>query len=65
LFSGGEQQRVAPVRAFINQPKILFADEPTGNLNTETSQSVIENILKLNAKLQTALVLVTILMWHD
>lgn len=60
-LSGGEQQRVALARAFINRPRILFADEPTGNLDTETSRSVIEIMLELNAKLRTALVLVT----HD
>jgi putative ABC transport system ATP-binding protein len=60
-LSGGEQQRVALARAFINRPKILFCDEPTGNLDTSTAHTVVELIFGLNREKGTTLVLVT----HD
>jgi len=58
-LSGGEQQRVAMARAFITEPKILFADEPTGNLDDENSQHVTELLFGLNKEQGTTLVLVT------
>jgi putative ABC transport system ATP-binding protein len=60
-LSGGEQQRVALARAFINEPKILFCDEPTGNLDGENAAAMIDLVFELNREHGTTLVLVT----HD
>ena len=58
-LSGGEQQRISLARAFSNNPRILFADEPTGNLDDETSAKIVDLIFNLNEKAGTTLIMVT------
>ncbi len=60
-LSGGEEQRIAIARAFINDPKIIFADEPTANLDSKNSKVVLDLLLERNKKLKTTLIIVT----HD
>ena len=60
-LSGGEQQRVAVARAFVTEPRVLFADEPTGNLDSETGEHVIQLLFAMNRERGTTLILVT----HD
>ena len=60
-ISGGQQQRAAIARSLINEPKIILGDEPTGNLDSETAQSIFKLMKDINKKLETTFILIT----HD
>jgi putative ABC transport system ATP-binding protein len=60
-LSGGQKQRVAIARSLVNDPQIIFADEPTGNLDTETSEQIIQVLFDIQQKLKTTLIIIT----HD
>jgi putative ABC transport system ATP-binding protein len=63
-LSGGQQQRVSIARALVNSPKILFADEPCANLDTESSEQILELFKKLNREMKQTIVMVTHEEWH-
>jgi putative ABC transport system ATP-binding protein len=58
-LSGGEQQRVALARAFVDEPNLILADEPTGNLDSETGRKIIDSLFDIRAQRNTALLLIT------
>jgi len=58
-LSGGEKQRVAIARALINKPKILFADEPTGNLDSKNSENIVDLLIELQKEYNLTLIIVT------
>ena len=58
-LSGGEQQRVAIARAILNEPEVIIADEPTGNLDAETADGILRLLLQINKERGTAIVMIT------